>query len=66
MAKKQRPNCPKEHDTHTKSFYDFETLHDAQVFFNRKGIAAHTVRVGGAFGLDTPTEDDTPVFMWEA
>ena len=50
--------------TRTKSFYDFETLRDAQVFFNRKDIAACDVKIGGAFGLSTPTEDDDPVFMW--
>ncbi len=51
--------------TRMKSFYDFETLRDAQVFFNRKGVAAYDVKIGGAFGLATPTEDDDPVFMWE-
>jgi hypothetical protein len=51
--------------TKTKSCYDFETLRDAQVFFNRKDVAACDVKIGGAFGGGTPTEDDDPVFMWK-
>ena len=51
--------------TKTKSCYDFETLRDAQVFFSRRDVAACDVKVGGAFGLGSPTEDDDPVFMWK-
>ena len=51
--------------TKTKLFYDFETLRDAQVFFNRKDVAACDVKIGGVFGLTTPTENDIPIFIWE-
>jgi hypothetical protein len=52
--------------TKTKSCYDFETLRDAQVFFNRKDVAECDVKIVGAYGGDEPTEDDSPVFMWRA
>ena len=52
--------------TKTKSCYDFETLHDAHVFFNQRRVELCDVKIGGAFGGDEPTEDDAPVFMWEA
>ena len=52
--------------TKTKSFYDFDTLHEACGFFNRSRIQMCDVKIGGSFGRDSPTEDDDPVFMWEA
>lgn len=51
--------------TKNKSVYDFKTLHEAWVFFNKKGIAACNIKIGGAFGRDEPTQDDDPVFFWD-
>jgi len=47
------------------SFYQFDTLQEVIDFFAQ--IAeARDVKIGGAFGGSEPTEDDTPVFSWEA
>ena len=47
----------------TKSVYDFVTLEDALVYFERLGYAAEEVTIVGAFGGATPTEDDDPLFV---
>ncbi len=46
-----------------KSVYDFTTLEDALVYFERLGYLAEEVKIAGAFGGSTPTEDDDPIFF---
>jgi hypothetical protein len=48
-----------------KSIYDFATLEDALVYYERLGFLATEVRIGGTFGGPVPTEDDDPVFITE-
>ena len=49
-----------------KSIYDFETLEDVIDYFNfglEKRVPLDEVKICGAFGGPTPTEDDDPVFI---
>ena len=47
-----------------QSIYDFATLEDALVYYERLGFLAVQVKIGGAFGgAGTPTPDDDPVFI---
>ena len=49
----------------TESFYAFDTLQDVIDYFEAEDVPPVDVRIGGAFGGSTPTEDDDPAFLWE-
>jgi hypothetical protein len=50
-----------------KCFYEFDTLQEAVDFFNAAGIPLDQVRPGGWYGgPNNPTNDDDPVYFWEA
>ncbi len=48
-----------------RSIYEFKTLEDALLYYERLGIWAEDVKIEGAWGGSTPTEDDDPVFITE-
>ncbi len=49
-----------------KSIYDFESLQDALNYFVYvESVPMDEVKIGGAFGGSTPTEDDDPVFIFK-
>ena len=48
-----------------QNIYSFDTLKEAVDYFESRDIAIEDVSIGGAYGGLEPTEDDTPVFLWE-